>query len=252
MSGADRRGRFVRLTAALPVLALLFCLAPTAFAATASFSSDAVTAQEGRLLAVPVRVRTDAPLAAASFTFSYNASVLEFRECTSGDTVVCCDERGTVRVSWLCEGGVSGGGEVFALHFKAVSAGGADLSFTVSDCVDWNADAVSAGACTAGAVEVTGRSAAEKATAATKAPKASTAPPTYAPSDAEAARSAASTVASTNGGKTLDFVNTADEADGKRLYAPFVIASGSVIAAAFIVFLTVRLFQKKKTTGKNE
>lgn len=248
-----RRGSVLRRIGNLVIFCTITALlligsAAFTFASEASFVTDSVTAQEGRLLTVAVRANGGDAFAAADFIFTYDAAVLEYRDCTSADAAVCKSEAGCLHVSYLREGGNSAGGAaLFTLQFKALAAGNARLSYTMSDCVDWNAESVDIGACSAGAVTVTAAKNSRTVQKTSGAPTATA--PTVA---AEREQTTAPHTADKGGSRALDFINTADEAEDNRLLAPLLTAAGSTAAAALVVFLTVRHFQKKKTTGKNE
>ena len=84
--------------------------AVTAFAADAvSFALDTVECRKNRLVDIEMTAECNTKLSAALFSFSYDKSVLEFREATApdGSKVVTNETDDRVRLSYLCEKGAS-------------------------------------------------------------------------------------------------------------------------------------------------
>lgn len=133
--------------------------AVTAFAADAvSFALDTVKCRKNRLVDIEMTAECNTKLSAAMFSFSYDKSVLEFREATApdGSKVVTNETDDRVRLSYLCEKGASvkDGGVIFTLEFKAVEEGSSPIDFTASECVDPDAQWLSIGECVSGEIIV--------------------------------------------------------------------------------------------------
>lgn len=149
----------LRIAAVFLVCALLIPALPVFATENVSFYMDEATCGTNRLMDAAMHARGPAPLCAALFEIFFDASILEFRgvKAPDGATVVSSSgDGGRVKLSYLCAEGISlsSGNVLFTVSFKTLAEGNASISFTVSECVGTDAEFLSVGTCSAGAVTV--------------------------------------------------------------------------------------------------
>ena len=135
----------------------------TVFAASAvSFRTPSETTQTDRLYYVEVYAQSDVPLCAALFDFSYDPAAFEFREASAEKPaqIETYDTGDHVKLAYLNIDGADCSMEdvLFLLTFKTKQEGSYSFAYSVSQCVDENAEFLDFGELRAGNVTVTGRS----------------------------------------------------------------------------------------------
>ncbi|MBQ1830436.1 MAG: hypothetical protein II116_05210 [Ruminococcus sp.] len=149
-----------RVLVLLIIISLLLCTVTASAASSVSFrTSDCETARN-RVFTVNVCAASGSPLCAALFDITYDSSAFDFRgasvqkpalvETNSGD--------GRVRLDYLNAGGTDCSEEavIFTLSFKSKKAGTYTFGYTVSQCVDSDAEFMSVGEVRSGVITVTG------------------------------------------------------------------------------------------------
>ena len=229
---------------------IIFASALTANCASeVGFSSSGASERVGRLISIDMSASSSGSLAAAVFHISYDPEVLEYRRCKSDNKVEVKAQRGSLCVSWLCDGGNSDG-VIFTLCFKAAAEGDARFSYTVEDSVDFTPEPVSVGSCTAGAVRVTGgsRSSAQDSSSRVK----ETAPTTGSPMASAAKSQTEPESVEPTQRKSGGLINEAGEdVGGKRVLTVIFAGAGLMLAAATVV-IVVRILRRKKKPKDND
>lgn len=136
----------------------------TAYSASnISFSLSNASARKGRLVSIDMSASFDNYLCAALFEFTFDDSVLEFRDikCENDNSKIetnCVGNK--VKAIFLNEFGddVSSRNVIFTITFKAVDYGTSYIDYTVSDCIDADVKSINVGSCTSGKISVTGSS----------------------------------------------------------------------------------------------
>lgn len=143
-------------------LIILFS-ALSAFASEAvSFSCSDVECDNNRLFYLEVKAKSSDPISAATFEFTYDKTMLEFRGVsTDDDSVVRANELDdSVMAVYLCSSGknIASEATLFRIQFKAIKSGSCYIDYTVSDCVDKSVENMPVGSCSAALVTVNGSS----------------------------------------------------------------------------------------------
>ena len=137
-------------------------LSLTAFAAeSVSVEVRSASCEKNRIVSVDVTANGNAILSAATFEFSFDESVIKFKDVVT-DSETLTEENvngGKVKLSYLCADGknLKSGAVLFTLRFTSVKEGASDIHVTVKDCVNNNADFIGIGHCKSGRVEVKGK-----------------------------------------------------------------------------------------------
>ena len=130
-----------------------------------SFSADNVECSNNRLFNVVVKAQSADKLSAATFEFTYDRTMIEFRgvSCDDDSYVKAFDNGNTVRVSFLCSKGkvIDEFSTIFTLEFKSKSFGNCNLDYTVSDCVNSDVNDMKINNCTSADITVIGGSVSE-------------------------------------------------------------------------------------------
>lgn len=123
-----------------------------------SFSCGDVSCDKNRLFYVEVRARSTDPISAATFEFTYDKNLIEFRGVSTDDaSIVRANElENSVMAVYLCSDGknIQSEAALFKIQFKSVDSGSCYVNFTVSDCVDSNVEKMPVGECSAALVTV--------------------------------------------------------------------------------------------------
>ena len=149
-----------RVLVLLIIISLLFCTVTASAASSVSFrTSDCETARN-RVFTVNVCAASGSPLCAALFDITYDSSAFDFRGASvqKPALVETNSEDGRVRLDYLNAGGTDCSEEavIFTLSFKSKKAGTYTFGYTVSQCVDSDAEFMSVGEVRSGVITVTG------------------------------------------------------------------------------------------------
>lgn len=136
----------------------------TAFSATkVDFVLNDCNCDNNRLFAISMTADCDKKLCAASFEFTYDKSMFEFRSAKVSDKsskITYNELADKVKLVFLNADGINiNNGEcIFTLTFKAVKSGTGYIDFFVSDCVDSDINSIDAGKCTSAKITVNSKS----------------------------------------------------------------------------------------------
>jgi len=132
-------------------IAIVLCLV-TIFASvviinaenSVSVRSGDVKVNNNRLFDVDIYVDSSFSFTAATFEFSYDNRMMEYREVStevSGGMVRATDKESKVKAIFLKNDGVSANGEVklFSVKFKSIAEGSCNVAISMYDVVDNNA-----------------------------------------------------------------------------------------------------------------
>ncbi len=149
------------ITSILIIIFATYALGLSAFAAenSVNFELSDESAKPGRLVTFEMKAKSSEKLCAASFEFTYDSSMLEYRSSKVKDKeskIKANDTGGKVRLIFLNSNGknISSGEVIFTLTFKAVSEGSSFVDFTVKQCVDDEVNWIDAGYCKSASIKV--------------------------------------------------------------------------------------------------
>ena len=116
-----------------------------------------------RLFTISMTADSDKKLCAASFEFTYDKSMFEFRSAKVSDKaskIAYNELSDKVKLVFLNADGINiiNGESIFTLTFKAVKSGTGYIDFFVSDCVDSDVNSIDAGKCTSAKITVNSKS----------------------------------------------------------------------------------------------
>lgn len=156
---------FFRFIALITIVVLLSCCSFfTGFSATkVDFTLNDCSTDNNRLFTISMTADCDKKLSAASFEFTYDKSMFEFRSAKVGDdtTKISYNELDDkVKLVFLNTDGVDINNEtsIFTLTFKSVKSGNGYIDFYVSDCVDSDINSIVIGKCTSAKITVNSKS----------------------------------------------------------------------------------------------
>lgn len=136
----------------------------TAFSANkVDFVLSDYNCDNNRLFKISMTADSDKKLCAASFEFTYDKSMFEFRSAKVSDKsskIAYNELSDKVKLVFLNADGINIINDeiIFTLTFKAVKSGTGYIDFFVSDCVDSDINSIDAGKCTSAKITVNSKS----------------------------------------------------------------------------------------------
>ena len=136
----------------------------TAFSANkVDFVLSDYNCDNNRLFTISMTADSDKKLCAASFEFTYDKSMFEFRSAKVSDKtskIAYNELSDKVKLVFLNADGINinNSESIFTLTFKAVKSGTGYIDFFVSDCVDSDINSIDAGKCTSAKITVNSKS----------------------------------------------------------------------------------------------
>lgn len=136
----------------------------TAFSANkVDFVLSDYNCDNNRLFKISMTADSDKKLCAASFEFTYDKSMFEFRSAKVSDKtskIAYNELSDKVKLVFLNADGINiiNGEIIFTLTFKAVKSGTGYIDFFVSDCVDSDVNSIDAGKCISAKITVNSKS----------------------------------------------------------------------------------------------
>lgn len=126
-----------------------------------NFECSDISCDKNRLVTIEVKADCDKKLCAATFEFTYDKSMFEYRSVKSADdesTITANELDNSVKAVYLNTYGkeIKNKTTIFTITLKAVSLGTGYLDFTVSDCVDSDVNNISIGNCSSAKITVNG------------------------------------------------------------------------------------------------
>ncbi len=144
------------------IFIFVFIFSFTAFAESAvSFALSNKSVKPQRLVTIEMKANCVEKLCAATFEFSYDKNMLEFRSAKASDTgskIKANDTGGKVKLVFLNAYGkeISNSKPIFSLTFKAVGEGNTYVDFNVGDCVNGDVEFLNIGECTSAVISING------------------------------------------------------------------------------------------------
>lgn len=128
-----------------------------------SFTMTDCECDNNRLFTVDIIAESDSKFSAATFEFTYDKSMFEFREAKVSDDnarITTNETNNTLKAVYLNALGkdISSKSTIFTLKFKAIDSGVGYIDFNVSDCVNSDAEFIDIGNCSSAKVTVSGKS----------------------------------------------------------------------------------------------
>ena len=116
-----------------------------------------------RIFTISMTADSDKKLCAASFEFTYDKSMFEFRSAKASDKtskIAYNELSDKVKLVFLNADGINinNGESIFTLTLKAEKSGTGYIDFFVSDCVDSDINSINAGKCTSAKITVNSKS----------------------------------------------------------------------------------------------
>lgn len=159
------RRNFLRfITSILISVLLIYCSVVTVFSAEkVNFALSDCCTDNNRLFTITMTADCGKKLSAASFEFTYDKSMFEFRSAKVSDKtskIAYNELDDKVKLVFLNTDGadINDGTSIFTLTFKSVKSGNGYIDFYVSDCVDSDINSIDAGKCTSSKINVNSKS----------------------------------------------------------------------------------------------
>lgn len=159
------RRNFFRFITLITIVVLLSCCSfITVFSATkVDFTLNDCSTDNNRLFTISMTADCSKNLSAASFEFTYDKSMFEFRSAKVSDKsskITYNELNDKVKLVFLNTDGIkiNNGEEIFSLTFKAVKSGTGYIDFYVSDCVDSDINSIDIEKCTSAKITVNSKS----------------------------------------------------------------------------------------------
>lgn len=222
-----------------------------------SFALDSLAPKNNRLIDIGLHAKSSRKLSAALFTFTYDASLLEFRgtKAPNGSKVVHRADNNKITVSYLCAPGadIADNPVILTLSFKTIAQGSTSVGFSVKECVDAaTVDFMPVGACTAGQITIGGAVAATTVkpakTTATKPPKATRAAPSAATPSSKIGDEGEHATSLND----LGTINSIVEQEPDRLTPVIVLCASGVAAVLFTIYFIYRIKNDKKRNDRHD
>lgn len=241
--------KIVKLFTVLAAVTLIiFSMIIPCFAAeNLSFNLNGCETDKNRLFTVEMTAKCEKTLSAASFEFSYDKSMFEFRSAKADDN----DERlavnelqNKIKAVYLNTDGknIKNESVVFTLTFKAVKSGEGYIDFNVSDCVSGDIKPLSIGNCTSGKITVNTKSADNK-TDKSKPSK----------SREDKNKSIRNTEQITSSAVTIDELGTLNSFDNQnhRFLIIGIVFGTAAVVTILIIYNIIKHFSKKRIKRKD-
>lgn len=217
----------------------------TAYSANkVDFDLSDYNCDNNRLFTISMTADSDKKLCAASFEFTYDKSMFEFRSAKVSDKsskIAYNELSDKVKLVFLNADGINiiNGESIFTLTFKAVKSGTGYIDFFVSDCVDSDVNSIDAGKCTSAKITVNSKSeksGSDKSNSSDKSEK----------SESSASKSERKKTEETTSVSTYDEIGQLNSFDNPniRLLIIGIVLGASLIAA---VMLAYNIFKRIKS-----
>lgn len=204
-----------------------------------------------RLFTISMTADSDKKLCAASFEFTYDKSMFEFRSAKVSDKtskIAYNELSDKVKLVLLNADGINiiNGEIIFTLTFKAVKSGTGYIDFFVSDCVDSDINSIDAGKCTSAKVTVNSKSeksGSDKSNSSDKSEK----------SESSGSKSVRKKTEETTSVSTYDEIGQLNSFDNPniRLLIIGIVLGASLIAAVMLAYNIFKRIKSNRNKRKN-
>lgn len=204
-----------------------------------------------RLFTISMTADSDKKLCAASFEFTYDKSMFEFRSAKVSDKsskIAYNELSDKVKLVFLNADGINiiNGEIIFTLTFKAVKSGTGYIDFFVSDCVDLDVNSIDAGKCTSAKITVNSKSeksGSDKSNSSDKSEK----------SETSGSKSERKKTEETTSVSTYDEIGQLNSFDNPniRLLIIGIVLGASLIAAVMLAYNIFKRIKSNRNKRKN-
>ena len=204
-----------------------------------------------RLFTISMTADSDKKLCAASFEFTYDKSMFEFRSAKVSDKtskIAYNELSDKVKLVFLNADGINiiNGEIIFTLTFKAVKSGTGYIDFFVSDCVDSDVNSIDAGKCTSAKITVNSKSeksGSDKSNSSDKSEK----------SETSGSKSERKKTEETTSVSTYDEIGQLNSFDNPniRLLIIGIVLGASLIAAVMLAYNIFKRIQSNRNQRTN-
>ena len=224
----------------------------TAYSANkVDFDLSDYNCDNNRLFTISMTADSDKKLCAASFEFTYDKSMFEFRSAKVSDKtskIAYNELSDKVKLVFLNADGINiiNGESIFTLTFKAVKSGTGYIDFFVSDCVDSDVNSIDAGKCTSAKITVNSKSeksGSDKSNSSDKSEK----------SESSASKSERKKTEGTTSVSTYDEIGQLNSFDNPniRLLIIGIVLGASLIAAVMLAYNIFKRIKSNRNKRKN-
>lgn len=224
----------------------------TAYSANkVDFDLSDYNCDNNRLFTISMTADSDKKLCAASFEFTYDKSMFEFRSAKVSDKtskIAYNELSDKVKLVLLNADGINiiNGEIIFTLTFKAVKSGTGYIDFFVSDCVDSDINSIDAGKCTSAKVTVNSKSeksGSDKSNSSDKSEK----------SESSGSKSERKKTEETTSVSTYDEIGQLNSFDNPniRLLIIGIVLGASLIAAVMLAYNIFKRIKSNRNKRKN-
>lgn len=224
----------------------------TAYSANkVDFDLSDYNCDNNRLFTISMTADSDKKLCAASFEFTYDKSMFEFRSAKVSDKtskIAYNELSDKVKLVLLNADGINiiNGESIFTLTFKAVKSGTGYIDFFVSDCVDLDVNSIDAGKCTSAKITVNSKSeksGSDKSNSSDKSEK----------SESSGSKSERKKTEETTSVSTYDEIGQLNSFDNPntRLLIIGIVLGASLIAAVMLAYNIFKRIKSNRNKRKN-
>ena len=224
----------------------------TAFSANkVDFVLSDYNCDNNRLFKISMTADSDKKLCAASFEFTYDKSMFEFRSAKVSDKtskIAYNELSDKVKLVFLNADGININNSeiIFTLTFKAVKSGTGYIDFFVSDCVDSDINSIDAGKCTSAKITVNSKSeksGSDKSNSSDKSEK----------SESSGSKSERKKTEETTAVSTYDEIGQLNSFDNPntRLLIIGIVLGASLIAAVMLAYNIFKRIKSNRNKHKN-
>lgn len=224
----------------------------TAYSANkVDFDLSDYNCDNNRLFTISMTADSDKKLCAASFEFTYDKSMFEFRSAKVSDKsskIAYNELSDKVKLVFLNADGINiiNGEIIFTLTFKAVKSGTGYIDFFVSDCVDSDVNSIDAGKCTSAKITVNSKSeksGSDKSNSSDKSEK----------SETSGSKSERKKTEETTSVSTYDEIGQLNSFDNPniRLLIIGIVLGASLIAAVMLAYNIFKRIKSNRNKRKN-
>lgn len=204
-----------------------------------------------RLFTISMTADSEKKLCAASFEFTYDKSMFEFRSAKVSDKsskIAHNELSDKVKLVLLNADGINiiNGESIFTLTFKAVKSGTGYIDFFVSDCVDSDVNSIDAGKCTSAKITVNSKSeksGSDKSNSSDKSEK----------NESSGSKSERKKTEETTSVSTYDEIGQLNSFDNPniRLLIIGIVLGASLIAAVMLAYNIFKRIKSNRNKRKN-
>lgn len=247
------RRNLLRFFILIMTVVLLSCSSLiTAFSANkVDFVLSDCNCDNNRLFTISMTADSDKKLCAASFEFTYDKSMFEFRSAKASDKTsktAYNELSDMVKLVFLNADGmnITNGKSIFTLTFKAVKPGTGYIDFFVNDCVDSDVNSIDAGKCTSAKITVnskSGKNSSDKSNNSVKSGK----------SESSGTKSERKKAEETTAFSTYDEIGQLYSFDNPstRILIIGIALGASIIAAVMLVYNIIKRINSKRNKRKD-